>query len=117
MSSSIVTLVLFVIALSLVAVNFCLYFQAREREAYANSSLAFLKGLLSCLHREAAAAQRKGDVEFAALIVRFEAAQIEAQAALNNGSYNMVNEIVDGVGRDLAVFRQAQVQKLVPEKK
>ena len=117
MPSSIVTLVLYVIALSLVAVNFYFHWQASARKANACVSLVSLKALLRALRREAATPQRQNDVEFTALLVRFEAAQVEAQAALKSGSYNAVNEIVDSVGRELAVFRQSQVQEHVSQNK
>lgn len=117
MPGTIVTLVLYVIAVSLAVTSFYLRWRARERKAYAYSSVAFLNGLLRVLRREAATAERKEDVEFAALIVRFEAAQVEAQTALDSGSYNAVNDIVDGVGREIAAFRKAQEQKLISQKK
>lgn len=107
MPSSIVTLVLFVIAISLVAVNSYLNSQARARKANAFVSLVSLNALLRALRREAATAESKDDGEFAALIVRFEAAQSEAQAALNSCHYDAVTDIVEGVGRELAEFRGA----------
>ncbi len=117
MPGTIVTLVLYVIAVSLVVTNLYLCWRARERKAYAYSSVAFLNGLLQVLRREAASAQRQNDVEFSALMVRFEAAQVEAQTALDSGSYNAVNDIVDGVGREIAAFRLAQEQELISQKK
>jgi hypothetical protein len=117
MPGTIVTLVLFVIALSLVAVNFYIHWQASERKAYAFVSLASLNALLRGLRREAATAARQDDVEFAALIERFEAAHKEARAALNSCHYDAASDIVEGVGRELAAFRQAQEQKRASAKK
>ena len=111
MPGTIVTLVLFVIALSLGAVNFYLYLLAKNRKANAFFSAASLNALLRALHREAATAERKDDVEFAGLIVRFEAARIEAQAALDSGSNREVIRIVDAVGSELDQFRQARELK------
>jgi ABC-type nickel/cobalt efflux system permease component RcnA len=101
------TLVLYVIAISFVAVKSYIRRQARERKAKAYDSLVSLDALLRALRSEAATAARKDDVEFAALIVRFEAAHKEARAALNGCSYDAVTDIVEGVGRELAAFRQA----------
>jgi hypothetical protein len=117
MPGTIVTLVLYVIAVSSVVTTIYHRFQARERQAYAYSSLAFLNALLRALRCEAATIERKGDLEFAALVVRFEAAHAEARAALTEHHYDAVSAIVDGAGRELAEFRQAQAQKRVGEKK
>ena len=117
MPGTIVTLVLYVVALGLVVTNLYLRFQARKRKASAYSSFAFLNALLRALRREADTIERKGDVEFAALIVRFECIRDQARPALSQGYYNLVNELVDNVGRELAVFRQAEEQKRASEKK
>lgn len=111
MSSSVVTLVLIVIAFSLSILNFFLYLQAKDRKCYAFFCLASLNALLRGLRRQAATAERRDDVEFAALIARFEAAYVEARSALNRRSYSVAIQIVEGVGRELADFRQAEEQK------
>lgn len=108
MPGTIVTLVLFVIALSLCAVNFYLCQLAEYRKRIAFFSVVSLDALLQGLRHKAATAERKDDVEFAALIVRIEAARIEAQAALKRGCYGAVIRIADDVGRDLDEFWQAR---------
>lgn len=116
MPGTIVTLVLFVIALSLVVTNFYLRWQARQRKAYAFVALASLNALLRRLHSEAATAERENDVEFAALLARFECIQDQTRAALNGGSYDAVIydnviDVVEGVGRELAAFRQGEAAR------
>lgn len=106
MSPSVVSVVLFVIDLSLIAVSLYLYKLARDRKAYAFNSMTFFTGLLRVLHREAATPERKGDAEFAALIARFEAAHIEARSALNRCRYRAVIRIIDGAEQELAEFRR-----------
>ncbi|GEM_PF-3139018 len=108
MSSSTVTLVLIVIAFSLSILNFFLYLQAKDRKGYAFFCLVSLNALLRGLRRQAATAERRDDVEFAALIARFEAAYIDARSALNRRSYSVAIQIVEDVGRDLALFRKGQ---------